>query len=161
MKYKVGDKVEVIGYDSWHGFRIGDIVTITELFPDGNPPHYRADSANGHWYLRDEYIKSYKEKENKIDLSKYNTKPIDFTGCLPVIAEALKQGLMIECEVWDGDSKEKAMVRDFFVGRTCRYRGANDGFPDRVVGERFWQHATPIPKKRKVLPGFLCFAFSP
>ena len=30
-------------------------------------------------------------------MKKYNTKPIDFTGCHPVIAEHLKRGEAIEC----------------------------------------------------------------
>ena len=34
-------------------------------------------------------------------MKKYNTKPIDFTGCHPVIAEHLKRGEAIECRVWD------------------------------------------------------------
>ena len=34
-------------------------------------------------------------------MKKYNTRPIDFTGCHPVIAEHLKRGEAIECRVWD------------------------------------------------------------
>ena len=32
-------------------------------------------------------------------MKKHTTKPIDFTGCHPVIAEALKRGEAIKCKV--------------------------------------------------------------
>ena len=40
-------------------------------------------------------------------MKKYNTKPIDFTGCHPVIAEALKRNEAIKCRVWDSDYVRK------------------------------------------------------
>ena len=40
---------------------------------------------------------------NKEDSMKYNTRPIDYTGCHPVIAEALRRHEDIKCRVWDSD----------------------------------------------------------
>ena len=45
-------------------------------------------------------------------MKKYTTKLIDFTGCHPVIAEALKRGEIIKCRVWDirGDVKRGVWI---------------------------------------------------
>ena len=82
-------------------------------------------------------------------MKKYTTKPIDFTGCHPVIAEALKRGEAIKCKVWDnkGDVKKGVWI--------CRYK-ARSGFPylseDGVFG-MFWKHAEPIPLKvKRIMP---------
>ena len=71
---------------------------------------------------------------------KYNTRPIDFTGCHPVIAEALKRGEEIECRVWDckGDVKREVWI--------CRYKGRSD-LPYRSETEMPWKHAKPILHK--------------
>ena len=38
-----------------------------------------------------------------MNLANYETGDIDFTGCHPVIAAALKKGLSIKCKVWDNE----------------------------------------------------------
>ena len=77
---------------------------------------------------------------------KYNTRPIDYTGCHPVIAEHLKRNDEIECMVWDakGDAKREAWI--------CRYRGCS-GFPYRSGTGMLWKHAEPIPLKApRIMP---------
>ena len=79
-------------------------------------------------------------------MKKYNTKPIDFTGCHPVIAEALKRSEAIECLVWDkkGDVKREVWI--------CRYKVRSD-FPYLSETGVFWKHAEPIPRKaRRTMP---------
>ena len=79
-------------------------------------------------------------------MKKYNTKPIDFTGCHPVIAEALKRSEAIECLVWDkkGDVKREVW--------TCRYKVRSD-FPYLSETGVFWKHAEPIPLKvKRIMP---------
>ena len=79
-------------------------------------------------------------------MKKYTTKPVDFTGCHPVIAEALKQGEAIECKVWvnKGDVKREVWV--------CRYKGRSD-FPYLSETDIFWKHAEPIPiKAKRIMP---------
>ena len=79
---------------------------------------------------------------------KYNTKPIDFTGCHPVIAEALKRGEAIECRVWDHKSHEPrvGMVVGFAANNEYPYRR------DNVAGS-IYRYAEPIPiKTRRIMP---------
>ena len=78
-------------------------------------------------------------------MKKYNTKPIDFTGCHPVIAEALKRGEAIECLVWDNnDGKKEVWI--------CRYKCRSD-FPYLSEAGVFWKHAEPIPLKvKRIMP---------
>ena len=78
-------------------------------------------------------------------MKKYNTRPIDFTGCHPVIAEALKRSEAIECLVWDNnDAKKEVWI--------CRYKGRSD-FPYLSEAGVFWKHAEPIPRKaRRTMP---------
>ena len=75
-------------------------------------------------------------------MKKYHTRPIDFTGCHPVIAEALKRSEAIECLVWDkkGDVKREVW--------TCRYKVRSD-FPYLSEPGVFWKHAEPIARKVK------------
>ena len=75
---------------------------------------------------------------------KYNTRPIDFIGCHPVIAEHLKRGEEIECLVWDnkGDVKRKVWV--------CRYKGRAD-LPYRSETDMPWKYAKPIHLKVKLI----------
>ena len=78
-------------------------------------------------------------------MKKYNTKPIDFTGCHPVIAEALKRGEAIECRVWGSDKgchKNKFVIR-YRAGFTCPYE----------THDWFYKHAEPIPiKVKRIMP---------
>ena len=75
-------------------------------------------------------------------MKKYTTKPIDFTGCHLVIAEALRSGEEIKCRVWDnkGDVKREVWI--------CRYKGRAD-LPYRADSDMPWKYAEPIPIKVK------------
>ena len=78
-------------------------------------------------------------------MKKYTTKPIDFTGCHPVIAEHLKRGEVIECRVWGSDKgchKNKFVIR-YRAGFTCPYE----------THDWFYKHAEPIPiKVKRIMP---------
>ena len=77
-------------------------------------------------------------------MKKYNTRPIDFTGCHPVIAEHLKRGEMIECRVWSdkGYHKNKFVFR-YRAGLTHPYE----------TDDWFYEHAEPIPiKVKRIMP---------
>ena len=79
---------------------------------------------------------------------KYNTKPIDFTGCHPVIAEHLKRGEAIECRVWDIKKCESrvGVVVGFSASHGRPYRCDNRGIS-------LYRHAEPIPiKTRRIMP---------
>ena len=81
-------------------------------------------------------------------MKKYNTRPIDFTGCHPVIAEALKRGEAIECRVWNGLSGESqtGYVIGFSASNLHRYRCDNEGVSVH-------RHAEPIPLKvKRIMP---------
>ena len=81
-------------------------------------------------------------------MKKYTTKPIDFTGCHPVIAEHLKRGEAIECLVWDGQLEGKVVG---FVAGYC----ASNKYPYRCdeAGVSSWMCAEPIPRKvRRIMP---------
>ena len=79
---------------------------------------------------------------------KYNTRPIDYTGCHPVIAEHLKRGEAIECKVWNDLSGESqtGYVIGFSASNLHRYRCDNEGVSVH-------RHAEPIPRKvRRIMP---------
>lgn len=81
-------------------------------------------------------------------MKKYNTRPIDFTGCHPVIAEALKRGEAILCRVWSDLSGESppGYVIGFSASNLHRYRCDKDGVSVH-------QHAEPIPiKAKRIMP---------
>ena len=77
-------------------------------------------------------------------MKKYNTRPIDFTGCHPVIAEALKRGEAIECKVWDsrrGHDEGKCYVTGYEPGIYITSGGCK------------LDRAEPIPiKTRRIMP---------
>lgn len=77
-------------------------------------------------------------------MKKYNTKPIDFTGCHPVIAEALKRGEAIECRVRDiGSLKEKR--KQYITGYTAKSYITPRGIT--------WDYAEPIARKvKRIMP---------
>ena len=84
-------------------------------------------------------------------MKKYTTKPVDFTGCHPVIAEALKRGEEIRGWVWDQDSHDKPThcSNEAWV---VRYWAAAD-YPYRTASDTFFCHAEPIPRKvRRIMP---------
>ena len=63
MKYKVGDVVKVKANTSGHQFKQRETVTIELLFPDTNPPHYKATNDEQSWFLTDvELLKPRKQK---------------------------------------------------------------------------------------------------
>ena len=79
-------------------------------------------------------------------MKKYNTRPIDFTGCHPVIAEHLKRGEEIECRAWDNKGAAK---KEIWV---CRYK-SSAGLPYRSETDTPWKYAEPIPRKtRRIMP---------
>ena len=78
-------------------------------------------------------------------MKKYNTRPIDYTGCHPVIAEALKRGEEIECEVWDDEDSGHDKRRRYITG----YIPGAYIIPSGV----FWSYAEPIPiKVKRIMP---------
>ena len=83
-------------------------------------------------------------------MKKYTTKPIDFTGCHPVIAEHLKQSEEILCWAWDEDCIEKpSSCHEVWI---VRYWQAAD-YPYRTAGDTFFRHAEPISRKvRRIMP---------
>lgn len=77
-------------------------------------------------------------------MKKYNTKPIDFTGCHPVIAEHLKRGEAIECRVWDSR-------RGHDEGK-CYVTGYEPGIYITTGGFKL-DRAEPIPLKvKRIMP---------
>ena len=81
-------------------------------------------------------------------MKKYNTRPIDFTGCHPVIAEALKRGEAIECNVWSGNAPSTKKV----IGLVTGYEVDGD-YPYRIATNMNSGYAEPIPlKTRRIMP---------
>lgn len=81
-------------------------------------------------------------------MKKYTTKPIDFTGCHPVIAEALKRGEAIKCRVWDvtGIGGGVGFVVGYSASNVNPYRCDN-------IGSSIYRHAEPIPiKTHRIMP---------
>ena len=78
MKYKVNDKVKIVACNHGHGFEIGEFVRITEV----TEINYRAEYLDGHdyWYVEDDEIAPIPE-------TTIITRPHDYTGCDPEIAE--------------------------------------------------------------------------
>ena len=83
-------------------------------------------------------------------MKKYNTRPIDFSGCHPVIAEHLKRSEEIRCWAWDQDCAEKpnSCHEVWIVGY---WQTAYN--PYRAGGDSFFCHAEPIPLKvKRIMP---------
>ena len=79
-------------------------------------------------------------------MKKYNTRPIDFTGCHPVIAEHLKRGEEIECRAWDNKG---AVKKEMWI---CRYK-SSAGLPYRSETDTPWKYAEPTPLKvKRIMP---------
>lgn len=80
-------------------------------------------------------------------MKKYNTRPIDFTGCHQVIAEHLNRREAIECRVWDDDDLQFGRRR--FV---CQYMGGEE-YPYIADSDAHWMYAEPIPLKvTRIMP---------
>ena len=78
-------------------------------------------------------------------MKKYHTRPVDFTGCHPVIAEHLKRGEAIECWVWDDEDsvhdKRKRYITGYIPGAYIMPSGIS------------WSHAEPIARKvKRIMP---------
>jgi len=139
---KPGDKVLVSDVSAEHAVNNG---ISRKLVEDSHPLEgYYTLSANHdfqkiHW----EYVvkvDAIDKPEPEINLDDYYTKPIEYTGCDPVIAAALKQGLSIKCKVWnDHGYKVKEPITRYNVGSNYPYGGENG-----------WTHAEPIPKPKKI-----------
>lgn len=81
-------------------------------------------------------------------MKKYHTRPIDFTGCHPVIAEALKRGEDIKCRVWDFGCDRGRAVEAW----VWRYRG-NSSHPYCADSDTHWRYAEPIARKvKRIMP---------
>jgi hypothetical protein len=77
------------------------------------------------------------EREKTINLDDYTTKDIDFTGCNPVVAEALKRGLSIECKA-GSPYNCKCVITGYLAGNSYPYVSKNVLYPN----------VTPIKKKK-------------
>ena len=78
-------------------------------------------------------------------MKKYNTRPIDFTGCHPVIAEALRRGEAIECFVHDSPARghRRSWVFAYWNGEKYPYRTRTEAF----------RYAEPISRKvKRIMP---------
>lgn len=53
MKVRIGDKVRIINDTSGHGFKIGSVVTITDLDREGHYYTARRDGLLWHIHVRD------------------------------------------------------------------------------------------------------------
>ncbi len=81
-------------------------------------------------------------------MKKYNTRPIDFTGCHPVIAEHLKRGEIVKCKVWDSGRNRGHEVEAWI----CRYN-SNSNLPYISGSGTPWRNAEPIPiKVKRIMP---------
>ena len=83
-------------------------------------------------------------------MKKYTTKPIDFTGCHPVIAEHLKRSEEIRCWAWDQNCAKKP--NNCHKVWIVRYWQAAD-YPYRTATDSFFRYAEPIPiKVKRIMP---------
>ena len=83
-------------------------------------------------------------------MKKYNTRPIDFTGCHPVIAEHLKRSEEIRCWAWDQDCAEKPKCcHEVWIARYWQ----TACYPYRTTAGTFFRYAEPIPiKAKRIMP---------
>lgn len=75
-------------------------------------------------------------------MPKYKTKPIDYTGCDPVIAEHLKKGEAIYCKCWDD------YEQDFKYAYVIIYNIKQD-LPYKAEFYCY-KHATPVLSRTRV-----------
>ena len=83
-------------------------------------------------------------------MKQYNTRPIDFTGCHPVIAEHLKRSEEIRCWAWDQDCAEKPnSCHEVWIARYWQ----TACYPYRTTAGTFFRYAEPIPiKAKRIMP---------
>lgn len=56
LEHNIGDTLIVTDEDSGHKFHIGELVVVTELIPNQEPPYYQAKSLGRDreiWYIHD------------------------------------------------------------------------------------------------------------
>ena len=81
-------------------------------------------------------------------MKKYNTRPIDFTGCHPVIAEHLKRCEMVKCRVWDSFWDRGGETEAWI----CRYL-RDSKLPYKSDSDVPWKNAEPLPiKVKRIMP---------
>lgn len=67
MKYKKGDKVKIAACVFGHGFKIGEVVTIKNIFDTPIDRHYDAISESGKvWSINDSEIEAIKDNQAKV-----------------------------------------------------------------------------------------------
>lgn len=96
-----------------------------------------------YWRLIDKILQMNREAFGCAEdpLKDYITEPIDYTGCHPVIAEALKALRAIECYVWDANVADRRTRTVYAYDSTC-------GLPYRTSNFGPYRNAEPIPKKK-------------
>jgi hypothetical protein len=120
----------------------------------GNPRKYSQEPLDFFlWCFHDEFdwhLLNIQLKQtdtvNRINLDDYTTKDIDFTGCNPVIAEALKQNKSILCEVGDE-------IMHLTQTKQCNivsYRKDNE-YPYVTIHHNGYKYAKPIKKTKTEL----------
>lgn len=62
MKFKRGDKVRIVSERNGHGFSIGEIVRIDEIYKHKDDEHYYAVSNDDGWYVGPDEIAPTKAK---------------------------------------------------------------------------------------------------
>ena len=150
--YKFGDKIK-IAKDTYNHGLTDKLVTIKHLTEgycaDGSRsymteermfvPERDFDCYEGETYANKKEEKTTKCQHDEIEpVSPLITRPHDYTGCDPEIAEALKQGLDVYCEVWDsydsGEHNTKEWVYGYVFG--CEY--------PYIAKESYYLHARAI-----------------
>lgn len=126
-----------------------DFINISEVA--GNPRKYYKDPLDFfQWSLHEEFDwyllnKQLKQSDTvKINLEDYITKDIDFTGCDPVIAEAIKKNKSILCKVKD---EGEFLVQQHNV--VSYHKGK--AFPYVTTGHNVYKYAEPIQKTKTEL----------
>lgn len=102
------------------------------------------DDSKGTWYFYPTITtEQLNEKEEPKPMTEYQTRPIDFTGCHPVVAEHLKRGVSVKCKVWDDSNEEpdEMWVESFDTGDFPYFTKTEDR------KEYCWYRcAEPLPK---------------
>ncbi len=140
MKYKVGDKVRFIK-DAGRGMvlagEIGEIHCCNDM-PYIELAHFIIKCSGERYISVNEVTSGESIAKYSQDLNEYVTQDIDFTGCNPVIAEAIKQNKSILCKTNCGDEQNIIHYKD----SNCPYV---DEFGDQ------YDSAEPIKKKKTEL----------
>lgn len=135
-KFKVGDEVFV----KCENMREGIVVEIESPEYAGMYTHkIELGASFTLWAPEEELIL----KNPDISLEDYITEDMDFTGCHPVIAEALRKNKRIKCKVSDNDIENATKVYYVFSydPKRCKYK----------TGLFEWKYAEPIKKPEKVV----------